>query len=183
MPYRWLKESRKVRRWPAPKELWGEMTGATSRKVVWHTSESDPGSIEGVANWVQQQRIQYTLLWDPSTGEVIQLLPADVGARSMMNDGWWPTNRFGKVCIQICVIGRASNHPLKRGRKLKGRRKLLRWMDSWGVPRKAIQHKWPPSRSQYLWKQSGHTTHAAAPGNDHTDPGDVDWGWLLRRWG
>lgn len=175
MASRWYK---KAKRSPAPTWAWGEMTGErTARKVVWHTSESDPGSIHGVVQWVQQQGSQYTLVWDPTTGEVIQLLPADVGARSLMNDGWFPTNRYGDICIQICVVGRAAKNPLTKGKPMKGRRKLLKWMDKWGVPRKVLPQG---RRSRRMWRRSGHTTHNAAPGNDHRDPGKVDWGWLLR---
>lgn len=175
MPRRWFK---KARRDPAPTQMWGQMTGdGDTRKCVWHTSESDPGSIQGVVNWVQQQGSQYTLVWDPTTGEVVQLLPADVGARALKNDGSFPTNRYGDICIQVCVVGRAAKNPLTKGKPMKGRRELLKWIDKWGVPRAALPQT---RRSRRVWKRSGHTTHKACPGNDHVDPGKVDWGWLLR---
>ena len=177
MPRRWYKKAKQD---PAPQSMWGAMTGeGDARKCVWHTSESDPGSIRGVVDWVQQQGSQYTLVWDPTTGEVVQLLPADVGARALKNAGWFPTNRYGDVCIQICVVGRAADNPLTKGKPMKGRRKLLKWVGKWGVPRHHIKRGLVP-RSRTKWKKSGHTTHLACPGNDHRDPGKVDWGWLLR---
>lgn len=152
----------------------GVMGPGNERKAVWHTSESgnDARAIFGVADWVKRQRSEYTIMWNPYTGQLVQLFPADVGARAVMNGFTIAANRHGKICIQICVIGRAANAPLVKS-PMKGRRELMEWLDSWGIPRENIT---ADNRSVSQWQKSGHTTHRSAPKpNDHTDPGPVDW--------
>lgn len=152
----------------------GVMGPGTERKAVWHTSESgnDSQAIFGVAEWVKQQQSEYTIAWNPYTGQFLQFFPADVGARAVMNGYTIPANRHGKVCIQICVIGRAANEPLVKS-PMKGRRELMAWLDSWGIPRVDITSN---KRSVDAWTRSGHTTHRSAPlPNDHTDPGPIDF--------
>ena len=175
---------------PAPKKMFGPakyvghsgeagvMGPGNELKVVWHTSESgnDENAINGVASWVKQQQSEYTVAWNPYTGQFVQFMPADVGARSVMNGYTIPANRHGKICIQVCVIGRADNAPLSKS-PMKGRRELMEWLDSWGIPRVNITSE---SRSVSQWQKSGHTTHRSAPRpNDHTDPGPIDWNKLF----
>lgn len=161
----------------------GDMSSApgSERKVVWHTTESDhkAGVINSVARYTTSKLISYHVLWNPATGEFVQTYPADVAARSLMNAPGLATNRHGQVCIQISIVGRGSERPLKRGRVLKGRRKLLEWLDGHGIPRDVITSD---SRSVSQFTKSGHTNHRSAPGNDHTDffMTDEDWNWLLR---
>lgn len=152
----------------------GEMGPGSEHKVVWHTSESgnDSNSIHGVVSWVKQQSSEYTIVWNPYTGQLVQLFPATGGARAVMNGYTIAANRHGEVCIQVCVIGRAANAPLVKS-PMKGRRELMEWLDSWGVPRKSLVNN---SRSVSQWMKSGHTTHGSAPKpNDHTDPGPIDF--------
>lgn len=151
----------------------GEMGPGDERVAVWHTSESDngPDAIYGVVDWVRAKESEYTLVWNTYTGQKIQLFPAHVGARAMLNDGSYPVNRHGKIRIQICVVGRAADAPLKNS-PLRGRRDIMAWLDDWGIPRKStINH----SRSRTAWERSGHTDHKSAPGNDHVDPGKIDF--------
>lgn len=152
----------------------GDMGPGDERKVVWHTSESpnDSSAIHGVVNWVKQQSSEYTIAWNPYTGQLVQMFPATGGARAVMNGYSIPANRHGKVCIQVCVIGRAANAPLVKS-PMKGRRELMEWLDSWGIPRRDITSN---NRSVDQWTKSGHTTHKSAPKpNDHTDPGPIDF--------
>jgi len=152
----------------------GEMGPGTELKLVWHTSESgnDSRSIYGVADWVKRQQSEYTIAWNPYTGQFVQFFPANVGARAVMNGYNIAANRHGKICIQVCVIGRAANAPLVKS-PMKGRRELMEWLDSWGVPRKDITNN---ERSVVAWTRSGHSTHRSAPKpNDHTDPGPIDF--------
>lgn len=152
----------------------GEMGPGNELKAVWHTSESgnDSNAIHGVVNWVKQQSSEYTIAWNPYTGQLVQMFPATGGARAVMNGYSIPANRHGKICIQICVIGRAANAPLVKS-PMKGRRELMEWLDSWGIPRKDITSN---NRSVEQWTKSGHTTHKSAPKpNDHTDPGPIDF--------
>ena len=152
----------------------GVMGPGTERKVVWHTSESgnDSRAIDGVADWVKHVEGEYTLLWNPYTGQISQMMAADVGAAAVMNGYTIPANRHGKVCIQVCVIGRAADAPLSKS-PMKNRRYVMEWLDSWGIPRKDITNN---NRSVDAWTKSGHTTHRSAPKpNDHTDPGNINW--------
>lgn len=152
----------------------GIMGPGNERKVVWHTSESgnDDQAIFGVAEWVKSQGSEYTIAWNPYTGQFLQFFPADVGARAVMNGYSIPANRHGKVCIQVCVIGRGANSPLSKS-PMKGRRRLMEWLDSWGIPREDITNN---SRSVDAWTRDGHTTHRSAPKpNDHTDPGKINF--------
>ena len=161
----------------------GDMSsgGGSECKVVWHTTESGnaKGAIDGVANYVTQRRSAYHLLWNPRTGEIVQMYPSNIAARSLLNARNIATNRHGKVCIQISIVGKASDRPLKKGRNLLGRRKLMEWFDGHGVPRTNITSS---SRSVSQFTKSGHTNHRSAPGNDHTDlyMAKEDWAWLLR---
>ena len=152
----------------------GQMGPGNERKVVWHTSESgnDSSAIDGVVSWVKQQQSEYTICWNPYTGQFRQLFPANVGARAVMNGYSIPANRHGKICIQVCVIGRGANAPLSKS-PMKGRRELMEWLDSWGIPRVDITNN---DRSVSAWQKSGHTTHRSAPRpNDHTDPGPINF--------
>lgn len=176
--------------WPDPKKgmpgaKWvghsgepGQMGPGDERKAVWHTSESgnDSNAIYGVAEWVKRQQSEYTIAWNPYTGQVVQFFAADQGARAVMNGYTIPANRHGKICIQVCVIGRGANAPLVKS-PMKGRREIMEWLDSWGIPRKDITSN---NRSVSKWKESGHTTHRSAPQpNDHTDPGPINWNKLF----
>lgn len=167
---KWMRNVKRM-----PSKNWGVMGPGEERKAVWHTSESgnDSSAVFGVVNWVKKVESEYTIVWNPYTGQLIQIYPAHVGARSVKNGWTVPANRHGKVCIQICVIGRAANAPLSKS-PMKGRRRLMEWLDSWGIPRVDITRS---DRDVHTWtSRSGHTTHRSAPRpNDHTDPGPIDF--------
>lgn len=161
-----------------PTEKGGIMGPGNEVKVVWHTSESDPASgIGPVADWVQLKKSQYTLIWNPYEKDrrkrFLQFYPAGAGARALKNAGTYATNRHGKLCIQICVIGRKNDAPLSKS-PLYGRRELMEWLDRHGVPRKLTYDQGNPLRNRTNWEKSGHTAHVACPGNDHTDPGLIN---------
>lgn len=159
---------------------WPDMSseGGDEVKVIWHTTESgrDSQAIWGVARYITREHKSYHVLWNPWTGQFIALYPADVPARSAANGGGMATNRHGRLAVQVSIVGRAADKPLAGGSPLKGRRRLMQWFDQLGIPRtqNAV-------RSVAAFKMSGHTTHAATPGNWHnrTDPGPVDWDRLL----
>lgn len=165
---RWLPKSRASR---SPAIGAGRMEGRGSRKIVLHTSESDPGSLQGVVNWVKSRNTGYHLIIDDKLKKAVQLYPFDKAARSLLNGGinnGVGCNRSGEVCIQICVVGRAKDAPVNS---------LSPWAiklvqdiaESWGVPLVVRRNK---GRSVKTWlSKSGIYTHAGAPGNDHTDPG------------
>lgn len=165
---RWLPKKRAVRK---PAGLAGVMEGSGSRKIVLHTSESDPGSIDGVVNWIRGRNISYHLVIDDKLKKAVQLYPFDKAARSLLNGGinnGVGCNRSGAVCIQICVVGRAKDRPIDS---------LSPWAvkliqdiaDSWGVPLR-VRYNWKRSSRRWL-NRSGVFTHRGAPGNNHGDPG------------
>lgn len=161
--------------WKAGAKVGGSMVGGPPR-VVWHTTESDPGSIDEVVRWLLSQQTASHLVWDPSTGAIVQLLEANVAARALAHpDGTPETNRQGSVCVQIEVVGRAVD-PFT-DRPLNGLSVILAWLDELGVPRTGppdARMSWP------AWAAfSGHCGHAHVPGQDHTDPGAIDWQKLI----
>jgi hypothetical protein len=153
------------------------MEGQPWRSVVFHTSESgnDAGAIAGVANWVKSQSSEYHLLWNPWTGQFRQLIAASQSARALRNgEGGYRTNRKGTRLIQVCIIGRTSQKPLAGGSPLLGWDSLRGWLDGHGIPHTDRTG----SRSRGAWESSGVHRHADAPGNDHTDPGPIDFARL-----
>ena len=163
----------------------GDMSsgGGSESKVILHTTESDDskGTINAVANYCVNKNICYNLLWNVKTGEFVQMYPANVGARSVSNaqNPYLACNRHGRICIQISIVGRAKDRPLKAGKDLKGRRALMQWLDFHGIPRRNITSE---SRSRSRFVKSGYTNHRSTPGNDHNDlyMTDADWKWLFR---
>lgn len=155
----------------------GRMEGPSGvRSVVWHTSESSPhADPAGIARYVIGRSSEYHLVWNVYSGHVVQLLPAGQSARSLRNAGSLRTNRVGDVRIQICVVGRAADNPLASS-PLAGWEGLRAWLADWGVPE---VDRVDLSRSRTTWARSGHTTHSSAPGNDHTDPGRIDFDRLF----
>ena len=172
MADRWFPAAQVVR---AP--VGGRMEGPGHvRAVVWHTSESSPDADPAaIARYVIGQSSEYHLIWRPTDGKIVQLIAADEAARSLRNDGWYRTNRVGSVRIQICVVGRAQDAPLTRS-PLAGWDRLRAWLRSWNVPEVDARDD---SRSRARWAQSGHSTHRSAPGNDHTDPGSINFDLLF----
>lgn len=155
----------------------GAMEGQPWRSVVFHTSESgyDPAAIDGVAGWVVSQRSEYHLLWNPWHGQFLQLIPASQSARALRNaPGGYRTNRKGTRLIQVCIVGSTSQRPLAGGSPLKGWDRLRDWLDSHGIPHTDLTG----SRDRGKWESSGVHRHADAPGNDHTDPGPIDFDLL-----
>ena len=86
----------------------GTMQGKGSRKIVLHSSESDPGSINGVVAWVHRQNTEYHLVIDDKAKRAVQLFPFHKSARSLKNGGisGGGANKQGRVCIQIAIVGR-----------------------------------------------------------------------------
>ena len=153
----------------------GSMAGGPAR-AVWHTTESDPGTLAAVVRYLAWNRSAPHLVWDPSTGEIAQMIPADRAARALMHPSGTPeTNRAGSACLQIEVVGRARE-PFTAG-PMRGRETILAWLDGLGVRRDAYSG---PRMSWQQWAAfNGHCGHMHVPGNDHVDPGAIDWQALL----
>lgn len=159
----------------------GSMVGGPAR-AVWHTTEG--GSIAGAVSAMDSARSWSHVVWDPRSGEIVQMIGADRAARALEHPAGTPqTNRMGAVCVQIEVVGRAAD-PFTSG-PLVGLERILGWLDGLGVPR-----VWPAGapaaypgcyglnngqRHPAVWlAKAGHYGHSQVPNNRHGDPGAVD---------
>lgn len=154
----------------------GAMKGGAPR-TVWLTNEADPRTVSArsVAQSLDQRDQGAHLIWNPCSGELVQMLPATRAGRLLGGE----TGREGRVCLQILVIGRAQD-PFTDG-PLIGLDSIVKWLDAWGVPR-----RWPagpplPSpqsyhsiRSRRPWARGGHFGCSQVPGATSPDPGGVD---------
>lgn len=159
----------------------GVMEGGPA-KVVWHTTENDPNTTSAlaVARYLNNVRSQVHLVWNPVTGEMVQMIPANRGGRGLMNlAGGIQTNRGGSVVFQIEVVGKAVN-PWTSG-PCKGLDAIVAFLRQLG-----INDVWPAGdlkpypasyggvRSTVAWANPGHFGHSQVPENDHGDPGDLN---------
>jgi len=149
----------------------GTMLGGPA-KVVWHTTENDPTktSATNVAKYLVGSGNTVHLVWNPVSGEIVQMIPANLAGRGLENRaGGVETNRAGRVVVQIEVVGRASQ-PFTNGPCV-GLPAILAWLTSLGIPAVWVG---TPDRSTANWAKSGHFGHMDVPENSHTDPGNVD---------
>ncbi|MEU3793077.1 peptidoglycan-binding domain-containing protein [Streptomyces fructofermentans] len=152
-------------------------------RVVWHTTESGTGddAFRAVAAHLIRVTAEPHLLYDPTTDRLGQFGPLNASARALRNDGATRSNRVGKVCIQIEVLGRAAKpftDTWKPGPKYRAMMAAIR---SWGIPdtfpagRLAATAAEANNRPRSVWMaRGGHYGHANIPGNDHWDPGAID---------
>lgn len=159
----------------------GSMVGGPA-KVVWHTTENDPNktSAVNVARYLNNVGSQVHLVWNPVTGEIVQMIPANRGGRGLKNlAGGVETNRGGSTVFQIEVVAYAKS-PWTVG-PCNGLANIVAFLRQLGVP-----DAWPAGdlkpypasfggiRSAALWGRAGHFGHSQVPENDHGDPGDLD---------
>ncbi|MFE5159144.1 peptidoglycan-binding protein [Streptomyces sp. NPDC056697] len=150
-------------------------------RVVWHTTESGAGNaaFASVERYLRQIGAEPHIIYDPTTDRIGQFGPLNQSARALKNDGVTRTNRTGRVCIQIEVLGRAA-HPFtdtwKPGPNF---RALMAAIRSWGVP-DTFPMGTPAKtagecrRDRHMWAtKGGHYGHCNVPGNDHWDPGAI----------
>ncbi|MFC0863271.1 hypothetical protein ACFHYQ_13300 [Sphaerimonospora cavernae] len=159
----------------------GAMLGGAPR-TVWFIWPADPQAVS--AKSVAQRLIQLDrpshLVWNPVTGEIVQLLPPTRAACGLVGD----RGRNGRVCVQIRVIG--STHEPFTDTKLDGLDDILEWLDSWEVPRRwpcgpplPYPHSLMADRSCRLWALGGHFGHSQVPGTREGDPGSIDISRIL----
>lgn len=162
----------------------GTMNGGPSR-VTWHTtSNTTDHTFARELGWFTNGGVSAAphLLWDPFTGEIAQLFPADSRSLSLMNAGTVKTNRTGKYNIQIEIVftagevvnGKTYNTVAET--PCKNLDKIVAWLKSLG-----IAEKWPAGSPSGLHRQTvgidfwldngGHYGHCHVPGNSHLDPG------------
>jgi hypothetical protein len=139
----------------------GPLQGGAPR-AVWLTLGTAPGSvsIQSAAARLVAERRPCHLIWDPTTGDVAQLIsilragcalgaaehlaPLNVPAARLPHSSIRgaeaaDVNTEGRVCVQIGVLGHPGD-PFTRG-PLTGVSAIVNWLDSWGIPR-----RWPAGR-------------------------------------
>ncbi|MFD9443427.1 peptidoglycan-binding protein [Streptomyces sp. NPDC060001] len=156
-------------------------------RVVWHTTESPAGGnyFASIAAYLIRVASEPQVIYDPVTDKLGQFGPLTKSGRALKNDGSRRTNREGKVCIQVEVLGRAAN-PWTKGfdpaakpnfRKLLAAARAHGVPDVWpaGKPKGTAAEVAKGSRSRNTWQsKGGHYGHGHAPGNSHWDPGAID---------
>jgi hypothetical protein len=154
----------------------GALRGGAPR-VVWFSSESDPRvvSARSVAADLLREETPAHLVWNPCSGEIIQLVP--VTRAGALLEG--TVGHEGRVCVQVMVVGHARD-PFT-GTLLNGLDAIMGWLDAWGVVR-----RWPagpplPSPQSYHsrrgrrdWARGGHFGASQVPGLHRPDPGGID---------
>jgi hypothetical protein len=153
-------------------------------RVVWHTTESGAGdaAFNSVAKYLIAETFEPHILYDPTTDRLGQFGPLNESARALANDGSTRTNRVGKVCIQIEVLGKAGTPFTGYWKPGKNFKALMEAIRGWGVPdvfpMGALASKYGDAgakRTRDVWlTEGGHYGHCNIPGNDHWDPGHID---------
>ncbi|POM27659.1 hypothetical protein BTM25_20770 [Actinomadura rubteroloni] len=153
----------------------GPLRGGAPR-AVWLASDSDARVVSArsvAADLVRAGRPAH-LVWNPRTGEIVQLVPATRAAGTIGAAG-----REGRACLQIMVVG--SAHEPFTATPLTGLDTILMWLDAWGVAR-----RWPAGpplpppqsyqarRDRRAWARGGHFGASQVPGPGRPDPGAID---------
>ncbi|MFG2676933.1 peptidoglycan-binding protein [Streptomyces sp. NPDC048445] len=156
-------------------------------RVVQHTTESPSGSsyFYSVAAYLIRVGAEPQVIYDPTSDLLGQFGPLTQSGRALKNDGSRRTNREGKVCIQIEVLGRAAS-PWTKGfdkakkpnyRKFEAACRAHGVPDVWpaGKPPATAAAAAQGSRSRTTWQtKGGYYAHGQVPGQDHWDPGAID---------
>jgi hypothetical protein len=155
----------------------GGMLRGGAPRVVWLTSESDPHVVSArsvAADLIHEARPAH-LVWNPCSGEVVQLVPATRAAAALGGR----IGREGRVCVQIMVMG-SSRDPFTT-ELLAGLDEIMRWLDSWGVSRRwpagpplPVPQSYHSGRRRRDWARGGHFGASQVPETGHPDPGAID---------
>ena len=156
-------------------------------RVVWHTTSNDRDHVfENEVGWFTSGGASEAphLIWDPFTGQIAQLFPADSRSLSLQNDGAVRTNRTGQYCIQIETVFTQNEtvggktYASVAETPCKGLPQIMAWLRSLGIP-----VGWPGGAptafhrqdvSLAFWQShAGHYGHCHVPGNSHVDPGPM----------
>lgn len=188
---------------PAPVDG-GQMKGGAPR-AVWLTLGADPQQISAhsAAQRLRQLGRPPHLVWNPVTGEAVQLIPivraacamaaaTDMDAERPIADLYTvdpmavePANAStnvhteGRLCVQIGVIG-FGWAPFTSG-PVDGLAPIMEWLSSWGISRRwpagrpmAFAHAHTVRRSRRLWAAGGHFGASQVPGCAAAGPGAID---------
>ncbi|WP_345470899.1 hypothetical protein [Actinoallomurus oryzae] len=148
-------------------------------RAVWHTSEHDPLAVSAhsVAQNLEQQGTNAHVVWNPFTGQIVQMVPA-TQASLLLPDG---IGREGRRCLQILVVGLARE-PFTGG-AMQGLGLILDWLDAWQVPRRwpagaplAPPEAYSAPRDRRAWARGGHFGVSQVPHAQSPAPGAIDTG-------
>lgn len=167
----------------------GTITSTAPPRVVWHTTEADPGTQavwDAMIRVLKSKSAEPQVLYDPVTDRLGQFMGLNLSGRALKNDGSTRTNRVGRVCIQVEVIARAAKPFTAYWKPGPNFRNLMAAIRSWGVP-----DEWPAgppprfiespphnvpenARSRAIWlSKGGHYSHSQIPANTHGDTGAI----------
>lgn len=154
-----------------------------SVKIILHDEGATPGmnNARRVMKYTIGKESEYHCTWDSKRGKWCQSTPFDKASRALL-DGPIGCDTDGTVCIQVCVVGFNGRDvkPFTDG-PMKGAWVLAEIADAWGVPlEKALGDFKNPTRSVKKWRSNGVGGHNMAPGNDHGDPGHIDFKKLVK---
>jgi hypothetical protein len=153
--------------------------------VVLHATESDPGTCNAVALYLVRMGYESHEVFDPSCGDLVQLLPPTAPGQALVNlPGGVETNRRGGV-YQIEIVGRAVDVPTYSDawyRCLYERLELVCDMTQTPLVFPLPFEPYPKSYGRNLvrmtydeWNRfEGICGHQHVPENDHGDPGALD---------
>ncbi|MGQ4272261.1 hypothetical protein [Nocardiopsis changdeensis] len=184
MPEAWMPEAERIDGGRAHSP-----PGTGAPRAVWTVTGTDPAvrSARAEAGLLVSAGRTVHLVWNPLTGDTVQILPAT--RRASPSPG--STHHYGlrvdhgdegRVCLVVAVVAHRSA-PFTRG-PMRGRAALPAWLGSWGVPR-----TWPagtpgagaapPPERERAWARGGHFGHDQVPGSADPGPGRLDTARLL----
>jgi hypothetical protein len=167
-----------------PSKGGGAITSKAGPHVIWHTVEAPAGTekmFQRMIDFLTEKSAEPHVLIDPLTDRAGQFLPLNLSGRALQNDDGRQTNRTGRVCIQIEVMGYAAD-PFTNDDTWKpgpNWRALMAAIRSHGVPDifpMGRPPKYPGGSvrdADIYYDEAGHYCHANVPGNDHGDPGAI----------
>jgi hypothetical protein len=157
----------------------GPLKGGTPR-AVWLTLGTAPlaVSVQSAAQRLVSERRPCHLVWDPLTGEIVQLISILRAGCALVPASSPDVNGEGRICVQIGVLGHPAE-PFTDGPMI-GADTIVSWLDSWGVSR-----RWPAGqpadcqvmhsgRSRVLWARGGHFGASQVPACGNFGPGAID---------
>ncbi|MFB9838469.1 hypothetical protein [Actinoallomurus acaciae] len=156
----------------------GSLRGGAPR-AVWHTSEHDPLAISAhsAAQHLEQQGTNAHVVWNPFSGQIVQMVPATQAAL-LLPDG---IGREGRRCVQILVVGLARE-PFTEG-AMQGLGLIVDWLDTWQVPRRwpagpplAPPEAYSAPQDRRSWARGGHFGVSQVPYAQGPAPGAIDIG-------
>jgi hypothetical protein len=183
----WMPGARRIR----ARSDGGPLKGGVPR-AVWLTLGTAPlaVSVQSAAQRLVSERRPCHLVWDPLTGEIVQLIsilragralgaPEQLDCDPRLIPASPPNvNAEGRICVQIGVLGHPAE-PFTDG-PIIGADSIVSWLDSWGVSR-----NWPAGqpadrratgsgRSRVHWARGGHFGASQVPTCDSLGPGAID---------